>query len=239
MGALLKSLKRLMASEYSRELSSKVFAAQSNFTLLGFKQRGSAGYGLRRVSVDLVGNKRVVLHQGERKRAQTDRVVLALGTSDEAQVVYAIYDWYARLKLSDSRIATMLNAADIPSELSSRPWTKKMVRSILTNEKYIGNAVYNRTSYKLRKRVVQNPVDMWIRKNGAFPSLVTAPMFTEALAERARRHARYSDEDLLNILREIHAEHGTVTALLISARSAAPSPRRSNIISVPWRTPTR
>lgn len=224
MGAVLKSLKRLMASEYSRELSAKVFAAQSNFTLMGFKQGGHAGYGLRRLAVDQARNKKTILRQGERKPAQTDRIVLVPGPGDEAEVVHSIYDWYTRHKLGDSRIALMLNVAGIPSE-SGKPWTKKIVRSVLTNEKYIGNAVYNRTSYKLKKHPVKNPRHMWIRKDAAFPALVPAPVFDMAQAERQQRHRCYTDTELLDILREVHAKHGKVTALLISARGAAPTPQ--------------
>ena len=44
LSSILKSLKRAMAAEYSRELSAKVFAAQCEFTALGFKQGGTAGY---------------------------------------------------------------------------------------------------------------------------------------------------------------------------------------------------
>lgn len=224
MGAVLKSLKRLMASEYSRELSAKVFAAQSNFTLMGFKQGGHAGYGLRRLAVDQAGNEKSILRKGERKPTQTDRIVLVPGPGDEAMVVHSIYDWYARLKLGDSRIASMLNVAGIPSE-SGKPWTKKIVRSVLTNEKYVGNAVYNRTSYKLKKHAVRNPRHMWIRKDAAFPALVPSTMFDTVQAERLQRHRRYSDTELLDILREVQSKHGRVTALLISARGASPTPQ--------------
>lgn len=224
MGAVLKSLKRLMASEYSRELSAKVFAAQSNFTLMGFKQGGHAGYGLRRLAVDQAGNEKSILRKGERKPTQTDRIVLVPGPGDEAMVVHSIYDWYARLKLGDSRIASMLNVAGIPSE-SGKPWTKKMVRTVLTNEKYVGNAVYNRTSYKLKKHAVRNPRHMWIRKDAAFPALVPSTVFDTVQAERLQRHRRYSDIELLDILRAVQSKHGKVTALLISARGAAPTPQ--------------
>ena len=45
---LLKNVKRVMAGEYSRELSVKVFAGQCRLVELGFRQGGAAGYGLRR-----------------------------------------------------------------------------------------------------------------------------------------------------------------------------------------------
>ena len=45
---IVKTVKRAMAGEYSRELSSKVFAGQAPLIELGFRQGGFAGYGLRR-----------------------------------------------------------------------------------------------------------------------------------------------------------------------------------------------
>jgi hypothetical protein len=49
MNAVIKSLKRAMAGEYSRELSTKVFAGQCRLVTLGYRQGGAAGYGLRRL----------------------------------------------------------------------------------------------------------------------------------------------------------------------------------------------
>jgi DNA invertase Pin-like site-specific DNA recombinase len=46
--SLLKTIKRTMAGEYSRELSVKVFAGQCRLIERGFRQGGPAGYGLRR-----------------------------------------------------------------------------------------------------------------------------------------------------------------------------------------------
>ena len=74
--ALLKTLKRAMAGEYSRELSAKVFAGKARLIELGFRQGGNAGYGLRRMLVDQHGNSKFVLQPGERKSIATDRIIL-------------------------------------------------------------------------------------------------------------------------------------------------------------------
>ena len=47
VSTIVKGVKRAMAGEYSRELSAKVFAGQCRLIELGFRQGGSAGYGLR------------------------------------------------------------------------------------------------------------------------------------------------------------------------------------------------
>ena len=48
--AVMKSIKRVMAGEYSRELSTKVFAGQCRLIALGFRQGGPAGYPSGRCS---------------------------------------------------------------------------------------------------------------------------------------------------------------------------------------------
>jgi len=74
--AVMKSVKRVMAGEYSRELSKKVFRGQCHLIKLGFRQGGHAGYGLRRMMVDEHGNVKGELHYGQCKSLQTDRVIL-------------------------------------------------------------------------------------------------------------------------------------------------------------------
>lgn len=50
---------------------------------------------------------------------------------------------------SEREIALELNQKGVMNDLS-RPWTPARIHQILTNEKYIGNNVFNRVSYKLK-----------------------------------------------------------------------------------------
>ncbi len=54
---------------------------------MGFKQGGTAGYGLRRILVDQNGEKKAMLKMGEHKSLQTDRVKLVAGPEEEVKVV--------------------------------------------------------------------------------------------------------------------------------------------------------
>src|SRR5438445_11037200 len=83
---LLKTIKRTMAGEYSRELSVKVFAGQCRLIELGFRQGGLAGYGLRRQLIDQDRNTKGILARGMYKSIQTDRVILVPGPEAEVQV---------------------------------------------------------------------------------------------------------------------------------------------------------
>jgi DNA invertase Pin-like site-specific DNA recombinase len=89
---LLKAVKRTMAGEYSRELSCKVFAGQCRLIEMGFRQGGSAGYGLRRQLIDRNGNPKIQLNRGDRKSFQTDRVILVPGPDEEIALVREIYE---------------------------------------------------------------------------------------------------------------------------------------------------
>jgi DNA invertase Pin-like site-specific DNA recombinase len=94
LASLMKSMKRTMAAEYSRELSAKVFGAQCRFIEMGYKQGGHAGYGLRRISLAADGTPRRALQYGEAKGMLTDRVVFALGPAHEIETVRRIYRLY-------------------------------------------------------------------------------------------------------------------------------------------------
>lgn len=52
LASIVKNIKRVMAAEYSRELSAKVYAGQCRFARLGYKPCGCAGYALVRELVD-------------------------------------------------------------------------------------------------------------------------------------------------------------------------------------------
>ena len=65
--AILKNIKRAMAGEYSRELSTKVFVGQCHGAELGFWQGGPAGYGLRRQIIDERGTPRTQLERGQQR----------------------------------------------------------------------------------------------------------------------------------------------------------------------------
>lgn len=85
-----KSVKRAMAGEYSRELSFKVFQGQCTLIEKGYRQGGTAEYGLRRMLVDMSGQPNGILKHGEHKSIQTDRIVLVPGPGTEINTVRRI-----------------------------------------------------------------------------------------------------------------------------------------------------
>lgn len=219
---LLKTVKRVMAGEYSRELSVKVFAGQCRLVELGYRQGGAAGYGLRRVLIDEHGNPKGELSRGEQKSIQTDRVVLVPGPDREQDVVRRIYRMFVEAGRSEREIADALNAEGHLTDLA-RPWTRASVHQVLTNEKYIGNNVYNKVSFKLKQRRVVNPREMWIRAEGAYPAVVDEALYLRAREIVDARSQHFTDAELLEALRGVLQQKGVLSGLIIDEQDNLPS----------------
>jgi len=219
---IIKGVKRAMAGEYSRELSTKVFKGQCRLIQLGYRQGGPAGYGLRRMLLDQSGQPKGLLGSGEHKSLQTDRVTLVPGPAEEQEVVRRIYEYFTREGMKEREIAQRLNDDGLTGE-NGRKWSRSIVRQILTNEKYIGHNVYNRVSFKLKKKRVQNPPEMWVRKDDAFEPIVDPKLFHMAEGIILERSRVYSDEEMLAALRDLLAQYGTLSSQIINASDLVPS----------------
>jgi DNA invertase Pin-like site-specific DNA recombinase len=214
ISTIVKGVKRAMAGEYSRELSAKVFIGQCRLIELGFRQGGSPGFGLRRMLRDANGQPKTVLNRREQKSIQTDRVILVPGPSEELEIVRWIYRTFVEDKAVESKVAAMLNERGIATDLG-RPWTRGTVHEVLTNEKYIGNNVYNRMSFKLKKKRVVNPPEMWIRKNNAFEPVIPPDLFARAQSMISERSRKFTNDELLAHLRGVLDRQGRLSGLLI------------------------
>ena len=222
VSTIVKGVKRAMAGEYSRELSVKVFAGQCRLIEHGFRQGGPSGYGLRRHLIDQAGTPKGELARGEHKSIQTDRVILVPGPPDEVETVRWTYESFVHTGLPEREIANILNARGMPTDLG-RPWTRGTVHQILINEKYIGGNVWNRISYKLKKKRVRNDPDMWIRADGAFEPIVDRSLFATAQAIIRARSCRVPSEQMLEGLKDLLHERGSLSGLIIDETEHLPS----------------
>ena len=220
--SIIKTVKRAMAAEYSRELSVKVFAGQAHLIRLGFRQGGPAGFGLRRLLVDQTGMTKGTLGRGEHKSISTDRVILVPGPEGELKTVREIYRLFVEAGWSEVQIADDLNRRGILSDLERR-WSRGAVHQLLINEKYIGNNVWARTSCKLKGAHVQNAPTDWIRADGAFAGIVDASSFAAAQAIIAARGDKLSDEQMLELLAQILEQRGYLSGLIIDEAEDCPS----------------
>ena len=220
--SIIKSVKRVMAKETSRELSAKVFRGQCTLIGHGFRQGGHAGYGLRRLMINERHEPKSILAYGERKSLQTDRVILVPGPEEEVETVRWVYRAFTEERIQESEIAAMLNQRGIKTDLK-REWTRGTVHQLLTNEKYIGNNVYNRNSCKLKEKHVKNPSQEWVRKDGAFEAIIEPSYFYMAQGIISERNRKLSNDDLLEKLRNLYQRRGWLSGIVIDEAENMPS----------------
>jgi DNA invertase Pin-like site-specific DNA recombinase len=218
---MLKNIKRIMAGEFSRDLSTKVFIGQCRIVKLGFWHGGMPGYGLRRELLDERGISKGVLQYGQQKSLQADRVIIRPGPLCEVRIVKRVFRSFVTSKKSVTEIAAELNADQIATTRGNR-WSAQTIDKILKNETYIGNIVFNRTSYKLKQRAVSNPADMWIRRDGALKGIVSTNLFAKAQELLVRRGQRLSDQDKLDRLSALWRKKGHLSHKIIVAAKNTP-----------------
>jgi DNA invertase Pin-like site-specific DNA recombinase len=220
--AMFKAMKRMAAADYSRELSVKVFNGQRRLINLGYRQGGSAGYGLRRQLVDQKGVAKGILSPGEWKSIQTDRVMLIPGPPDEVEIVRWIFTSFVKQRKNLREIARLLNERGIKNARGGL-WQWHHVRQTLRNENYIGNIVWNRQSIKLKGKVVNNPPDKWVRTTGALEPNIERPLFDAAQAILREKPQGLTQEQKLAPLRRLLRRHGTLSMKLINRSAGTPS----------------
>ncbi len=218
---IMKTLKRVMAAEYSRDLSQRLSRTKKILTERGFRAGGPAGYGLRRMLVSLDGTPKQILHRGEVKSLANGRVILVPGPPEEINRVRDIY----RLKISEKKsakdIARGFNRQGLPC--CGERWTDQRILDILRNEKYIGWAVWGRTTGPLGKKRVNAPQAKWIVNPAAFEGLIDPQTFEKAKRAIADRTCNKSNEHLLNSLRSLLTKEGRLSQHLIEASKETPS----------------
>ena len=109
---------------------------------------------------------------------------------DEAEIVRRIYREFIA-GVTVTRICRGLERDGIPTKLGKKVWRTSVIKSILTNEKYTGNAVLGKTYKpdvltKYRQKNDGSKAPMYYAEN-THPAIIDAEMFELAKAEMKRR----------------------------------------------------
>jgi len=219
----MRFLEAQAAGQQSNDLSWRVYRAAKRFVAMGFKQGGIAGYGLRRFETDGRGNliDEKPMEHLQRKRFATSRVILMPGPEEEVEWIRWMYDQFFHYRQRPAQIAAMLNAKGILSD-HGRTWTDTVVKEILTNEKYIGNNVYNRTSCRITTigekngKLIRNPESEWVRYKKAYPAIIDDVLFEQVQdIINSRRRKLWQEDEMLAKLRDLYREKGELSGILI------------------------
>ena len=164
--AMLKSMKRAMAAEYSRDLANKARAGQHLVISRGFQIGPLPPLGYRRCSVSADGQRRVILDARQRKVAATDRVEWVLAADEEIRLVRRICELYTRTRLTFNDIAR-LGKAEGWRDHEGRTLTGRSLATLVRNEALIGNFVWGRRKHA--KSLINCPPS---RRDGCIPRLI-------------------------------------------------------------------
>jgi DNA invertase Pin-like site-specific DNA recombinase len=211
---VLKTLKRVMAAEYSRELSEKVFAGLIQVVKRGFRTGGHPGYGFRRMLLSGDGTPKQQLQKGEHKSVATDRVVLVPGPVDEVSWVGEIYRLFVSEKKTFTAIAAILEQKGVPYP-DGKQWSDHAVMRILTHPKYKGTAIYNRTTERLCSKSRRVPEAEWVIIPDAFEPLVAPSIFDAAQEELQRRFRYRTNEEVLGQLKSLLRTEGQLSTEIL------------------------
>jgi DNA invertase Pin-like site-specific DNA recombinase len=220
ISSIVKNIKRVMAAEYSRELSAKVHAGACRFASLGFQLGGPVAYALQRVLVNEKLQPKGILEKGDRKYLQTDHVRLQPGAANEVAVVQWIFHRFLEVR-SEKAIARELNRQGIPTSNGGH-WRGPFVTRILRNENYVGNLIYNRRSKKLRGDPVYNPPNLWVRSEGCIEPIVGLDVFLAAKKVIEERRVDLPEEEMLARLRRTLTKEGRLSPAIINKTIGLP-----------------
>jgi DNA invertase Pin-like site-specific DNA recombinase len=210
---LVKNLKRVMAGEFSRELGEKVLAGQITGARLGFKQGGCAPYGLRRMLVDEHRTPIMLMEHGETCPFSGYKAIYVHGPRTEVNIVRKIF----RLSLAGATPQTIAKHLTDRGKLNSlsKPFNGNQIYRILKQNLYTGQYTYNKTTQRLHRPSTSNNESDWIHSR-MMPPIIPAPIFDEVQRRRDPAYKRYSQNDLLDHLRNILDKNGRITTNLIN-----------------------
>ncbi len=214
---------RLRAAEYSRELSDKVFRGCVKIAQQGYWAGGKPRYGFRRLLLNEARQPVQILQPGERKSIQNQRVTLAPGDEREVAVIRRLFHEFAEERRHEHAVAEGLNRDGILSP-GGGAWDAAKVRDILTDERYAGTMIYNRTTQKLKTPTRRNPKDQWIRTPESFEPLIEPSVFAKTQQIFAERARFYTPEYMLEKLDSLFKMHGLVRSSLVRSAADMPSP---------------
>lgn len=219
ISTLVKSLKRAMAAEYSRELGEKVYRGKSRLVRLGFWVGGKPGIGLRRLMISKDGKPKQVMGPGEYKSFTTDRVILIPGSRKEIATVRIIFGLAADGK-GASTIATELNNRGLRTH-AGKAWRPQTVVSVVKNPKYMGCNTWNKRNKKLQGPSTSVVPEEWITKGHAFKPLVDEETFNRAQMNMPRFKS-WTEPEMLRRLGRLLKSKGRISETLMKNARGVP-----------------
>jgi DNA invertase Pin-like site-specific DNA recombinase len=214
-GSIMKQLKRVMAGEYSRDLSRRVSRAKLHMADLGFVSGAPCPIGVGRVEVNPDGSLGRQLERGERKSRPHQTVRHTRGVPSEVALVRRIFRMTLAKGLRPSAVACALNRRG-DTWIDGSPWTNQRIRHVLLCELLTGVVTFGKTTKRFHKAAIPKPENQWIRRQ-VFEPIISKADFRRAADLRGvpgyRCHR--TDAQMLEDLKAVVDRYGRVSHQLI------------------------
>jgi len=216
VSSILKTLSRIDAREFSKELSLKIFESKLQLAKLGFWPGGPAPYGFARklISEEDPTRNRILNHH-DRKALPRDKVILVPASTEEITTVRTIY----RLALKHNtyrEIETYLNQKGFHNR--GARWNKSAIGEILKNPLYSGCNVWGKTCRRIGYKPGNVKATEWVITPKSFTPIVTPKCYrrVQDILHKRRYNSTWTDEELLSALYKLRNRAGTLSATLIN-----------------------
>lgn len=217
--SLMKSMKRVLAAEFSREKARIVTYGKRRTAERGFRSGAPPPYGMKRILVTPDGAYVQDMPKGMHKIVSAYKTKLAPARDATTAVVLKIFESFVDRRMRVTPIVMSLNRAEIPSPGGKR-WTAAAVTYILTNPAYGGIGSLN----------VPGSSGATIRVEGAHEGIVPQKTF-EAAEQRIadmQRPDRTTRSGLIREARAAYERWGHLPAALLCELSSVGHHRRTD-----------
>lgn len=169
-GFLMEGILEVVSEFYNLNLKVETMKGLKENALRGYHNGGRAPYGYR------------LSRTTESTGATKTRYIL--GPEIEVETIKSIFNLRIHDWLYCSEIAFILNSKNIPS-YTGQKWVSVSIRTILVNEAYTGNLVWNMYDTSSGKKM--KPTSDWIRAENTHPAIISKEVFTKAQKMIRRR----------------------------------------------------
>lgn len=218
MSSIVKSLKRLMAGEYSRELSAKVSLVHARGASQGHWQGAAAPFGLSRMVCDVVGQPGQVLARGQQK-SNNGRSILVPGPTCEIDVVRRIFQMFVNDHIGPKAIAQRLSREGFLTA-PGNPWTASAVDKTLRNLSYVGTYAYRKRLqiFGSSRPAMARPRHEWIIRENSFEPIIDRKLWDDAQEIFRQQRDGLTKAEAISIIQEVAKSNGSINkAALVKA----------------------
>lgn len=222
-GRLAKQVKRVMAADYSREMSDRIRRGKRRAMEAGRAPGAWPRYLAERQIIEADGQVGPVLIRGESPSNPALSVKLMRPQPERQVVIRRIFEMFVSGGRSMAEIAQALTSEGL-TWADGTPWTRRRIARTLRHSLAMGVQPYGRTRTVLGVRRPEPDEDRWGERR-AFEPVVSRRLFEAAQARFADLAGRsaYTDAELLQGLARLIRIHGAATVDLINRCPDLPS----------------